>query len=180
AHERNQLGQALVMRRRVEHLLRSASSGRTTGLYRLDLTVIDATFPDVIDERFEGSAERHLHEARIANLANQRKDLGPRTLRASSLAEPCRTLGHDGCDVVPRLDVVNVRRLTPESLLSWKRRSWTRTTGLPLERRDQSSFFSANECACSFHEFDIEVKAAPENVVAQHPVFSRLLDRAGE
>ena len=54
----------------------------------------------------------------------------------------------------------------------------TRAAGEAFERGDQRGLFAADECARALHQFDVEVEAAAEDVLAQQPVFARLFDGA--
>ena len=68
--------------------------------------------------------------------------------------------------------------LAPQPFLRGKRRTRTRPSRLAFQRSDQRGFFAADERSRAFHQFDVELESAAENVVAQQPVFAGLLDGA--
>ena len=178
AHDGAELRQGLVVHRGVEHLLRDAAAGGAAGLHGLDVLAVAAAFADVVDEGLERRAQRHLHQAGVVDLADQREDLGAGALGAAGLGEPGRALGHDGRDVVPGLDVVDVGGLAPQALLRRERRTRPGPSGVAFERGDQRGLFAADERARAFHQLDVEVEAAAQDVVAQQAVLARLLDGA--
>src|SRR5206468_2472038 len=101
-----------------------------------------------------------------------------RTLRAAGFGEPGGPAGHNGRDVVPGFDVVDVGGLSPQSFLRGERRSWPRSSGLSFQRSDERSLFAADKSARSFHQFDIELESATEDVLPQQSIFARLFDGA--
>ena len=70
--------EGLVVHRGVEHLVRDAAAGRAAGLDGFDGAAVGAAAADVVDERLERRAERHLDQAGVLDLADQREDLGAR------------------------------------------------------------------------------------------------------
>ena len=126
------------------------------------------------------SAERHFHQASAADFSDQRKNLCAGTLRAAGFREPGGTVRYDGRDVVPGLDIINVGWFALEPLLRRERRTRPRTARTAFERSNQRGFFAANERTRAFHEFDVELEAAAENVIAEQAVFTRPADRAGQ
>ena len=50
--------------------------------------------------------------------------------------------------------------------------------GVAFERRDQRRLLAADERAGAFHQLDVEVEAAAQDVLAQQAVLPRLLDGA--
>src|SRR5437868_14712661 len=105
--------------------MRNAAAGGASRLHRLDLAPVHGAFAIVVDERLQGSSERHLDQAGVFYFSDQRKDFGAGTLRAAGFTEPCRTAHHDRSDVVPGLNIVDVGGLAPEPLLSRERRTRT-------------------------------------------------------
>ena len=68
----------------------------------------------------------------------------------------------------------------PQALLRGERRARARAAGLAFERSDERGLFAADERAGAFHQFDVEVEAAAEDVVAEQAVLARLLDGAAQ
>ena len=101
----------------------------------------------------------------------------PGLLALPGLGEPGRALRDDGRDVVPGLDVVDVRRLAPQALLGGEGRPRARAPGVALEGRDERRLLAAHEGAGALDELEVELEAAAEHVVAQDPVGAGLLDR---
>ena len=61
-----------------------------------------------------------------------------------------------------------------------KRRTRPRPARFALERGNQRSFLAAYECPRAFNQFNVELEAASQDVVAQEAVLARLLDGAIE
>src|SRR5579872_5404330 len=180
AHDGSELRQVLVVDCGVEHILRNTSTRGAAGLNGLDLASPDGAFADVVNESLQRCAQWHLDQAGIFHFADEREDLGSRALGTTGFGEPGWTAHHDGRDVVPSLDVVNIRRLSPKSFLSRKWRTGTRSAGFAFERGNQSSFLTADECARAFDQFDIELKSTAENVFSQQAVLAGLFDGSVE
>src|SRR5579872_1830390 len=176
AHDGSELRQVLVVDCGVEHILRNTSTRGAAGLNGLDLASPDGAFADVVNESLQRCAQWHLDQAGIFHFADEREDLGSRALGTTGFGEPGWTAHHDGRDVVPSLDVVNIRRLSPKSFLSRKWRTGTRSAGFAFERGNQSSFLTADECARAFDQLDIELESAAEDVLSQKSVLAGLLD----
>src|SRR5271157_3460207 len=176
AHDGSDLRQALVINRSIEHLDRDAAAGGAAGLHGLHAASGHGALADVVNKALQRSAQRHLHQAGVLNLAYQRKDLGPRTLLAAGFCEPCWSASDDRGDVIPGLDVVDVGRLAVQALLCGVWRAWARVTSLTFKRCNQSCFLAANEGASALHQLDVEVEAAIQDVHAQKPELARLLD----
>ena len=111
-------------------------------------------------------------------LPTREKTLVPALLVLPVSVNQAGPFGHDGRDVVPGLDVVDVGGHAPQALLRGKRRARAGASGEAFERGDQRRLFAADERARAFHQFDIEVEAAAQDVVAQQAVFAGLLDGA--
>ena len=118
AHDRAELAQRFVIDGRVQHAVRDAATGRTTGLHRFDVVAVHAAAADIVDELAERRAERHFHQAGIGDFADQREDLGAGCLcRCRCSVNHAGPLADDGRDVEPGFDVVDVGRVAPESVL---------------------------------------------------------------
>ncbi len=108
--------------------------------------------------------------------ADERKDFRAGTLGAARFREPGRAFRDDGLNVVPGFNVIDVGRLSVETFLGGERRTWTRASGVPFQRSNQRSLFSANKRSGTLHNFDIELEAAAKNVFAKHAVLAGLFD----
>ena len=144
------------------------------------MAAIGAAFADIVDEGFERRAKRHFDQAGVGDLADQREHLGAGALGAAGLGEPGGSFGHDGGDVVPGLDVVDVGGAAPQALLRGKRRTRTGTSGEAFERRDEGGLLAADKCAGAFHQADIEAEAAAHDVVPEQAVDTGLIDGAAQ
>ena len=174
AHDRAELAERFVVDRRVEQFVRDATAGRTAGLHRLDRVAAHAAGAGVVDEARQRRAERHFDQAGVLHFADQRKDLGAGAGDAAGLGEPSRPLGDDRGDVEPGFDVVDVGRTAPQALFGRERRARPRPAGASFERTDQRRFFAADEGAGALDQIDVELEAAPEDVVAEDAVVSGL------
>ena len=174
AHDRADLRERLVVDGRVEHVERDAAARGTAGLHGLDLAAVRGAAADVVDELGQRRAEGHLDEAGVLDLAHEREDLGAGALGAAGLAEPGRAAGHDGRDVVPGLDVVDVGGLAVEALLGRERRTRPGPAGLALERRDERGLLAADEGAGALDDLDVEVEAAAQDVRPDEAVLAGL------
>ena len=168
----------LVIHRRVEHLLGNAASGGSPSLDRFYLPSCHCPFSNVVDEGFECSAQRHLHQPGVFHLSHKREDFCAGTFRTAGFGEPGWPAGHDGRDVVPGFDVVDVGGLSPQSFLCGERRPRSWSSGFAFQRCDQRRLFAANKRSRSFHQFDIKLESATEDVLPEQSIFPRLFDGA--
>ena len=90
-------------------------------------------------------------------------------------AGPLETMGAMLYQVSTLLMLVG---LPVQALLGRERRTRPRPAGEAFERRDQRGLLAAHEGAGAFHQLDIEVEAAAQDVVAQHARLPGLLDGA--
>ena len=65
-----------------------------------------------------------------------------------------------------------------KAVLRRVRRPRRRPSGLAFQRADQRRLFAADERAGAFHQRQVEVEAAAQDVLAQQAVLLRLLDGA--
>src|SRR5579864_8415978 len=178
AHDGTELRQIFVVHRGIEHVLRNAAAGRAARLNGLHLTTSDCAFTDVVDERLQRRTEWHFHQTGVFHFANKREDFSPRALRTPGLGKPRRATRHNGSDVVPGFDVVDVGRLPPQTFLRWERRTRTRPAGFAFQRGNQRGFLSTDEGTGAFDQLDVELESAAKNVFPKQAIFSCLLDRA--
>ena len=88
------------------------------------------------------------------------------------------TAHHDGRDVVPGLDVIDVGGLAPETFLRGERRTRARPAGFTFERGNQRGFLAAYESPRAFDQFDVELESAAQDVLSQQAVLAGLFDSA--
>ena len=180
SHDGAELRQRLVIHRGIEHFARDAAAGRSAGLHRFDGAVLQPAAAHIVNEARERRSQGHFHQPGIGDLAYQREDLGARAFGAARLGEPGGTFQHDGGDVVPGLDIINIGWLAEQAFVGWKRRTGPRPAGQTFERRDQRRFLSADERARAFHHLDIEIEGPAEKVATEHAIVARLLDGIGQ
>ena len=174
------LCEAVVIDADVIVLSRDASAGRTAGLCSLKLLAVRDAAADFLDDLAERGAHRDLNEAGVLDLAAECKDLGALCSLGTHGSIPLCTLEDDLRNVCIGLNVVENGRLLIEALFCRERRTRTRLTAVALDRGHQSSFLTADECACTETEVNIEVEAGAEDIGAEHTGLSCLLDRDAE
>ena len=79
-HDRAEGVEGFIVHGRSEFARRDASSGRTAGLNGANFIQGAGTLPHSIHNLVQGCPERKFHKAGVVNLADQGKNLGPRTL----------------------------------------------------------------------------------------------------
>src|SRR6266850_1227854 len=85
------------------------------------------------------------------------------TLRGEPIHAPRENLRH----IDESFDVIEHRRLLPETSLHWKRRLVARLRAMTLNRLHQRGFFAANVAARADKNFEIEIKLAPEDLFSE-------------
>ena len=88
-------------------------------------------------------------------------------------AGPLATMGAMLYQVSTLLMLLGLPR---QPFLRGERRARPRPSGFAFERGDQRGLLAADECARAFHQFDIEIESAAQNVASQQAVVARLLD----
>ena len=71
----------------------NAAAGRAAGLHRLDRAAVGHAAAHLLDDVPQRRAHRHFDQAGVANLAGERKDLGPLALLGADAGEPARPRG---------------------------------------------------------------------------------------
>ena len=112
----------------------------------------------------------------LCTLPTSENTLVPELLALPVSLNHAGSFAHDGHDVVPGFNIIDVGRLAPESLLRGERRPGPGPSGLIFQRGDERGLLAAYEGAGALHDFDVELETAAENVVAQQTVFPCLID----
>ena len=81
----------------------------------------------------------------LCTLPTSENTLVPELLALPVSLNHAGPLRHDGRDVVPGLDVIDVGGLAPEALLRGERRTGAGPSGLAFQRSDQRGLFAADE-----------------------------------
>ena len=176
AHHSADLDQVVIIDRQIEILRRDAAAGRTAGLNGLKLSAVRDAAADVIDDLAERGAHRDLNEAGVDDLAAECEDLGALALLGAHGGEPLCALQNDLRDVRERFNVVDDRGLTEQALVRRERGLVSRLAAVALDGGQKRGLFAANERACAETDFDVEIKAGAEDILAQEAVFTRLAD----
>ncbi len=132
---------------------------------------------DVEDDLPQGRAHRDLDEARVVHLAGQGEDLRAGGVGGADLVEPVRALVDDDGDGRERLHVVDDGRTLPEAGDDGVWRLRAGHAALAFDRVLEGRALAADEGAGAEAQLDVEVEAAPEDVVPQKAHLAGLADR---
>jgi hypothetical protein len=134
---------------------------------------------DLVDDLPQRHSHGDLDEPRVVDLPDEREDLGPLALLGADGSVPCGAHVDDEGDVRPRFDVVDVRRLPPETLDRREGRPLVRLAAASFDRGDEARFLSGHERTRTLADPDVEAEAGPQDVPAEEAMGSRLLDGMG-
>ena len=105
----------------------------------------------------------------------KREDLRAFALFGAVGGVPRAAVKDDRRHVGVGFDVVQHRGLAPETALRGERRAGTRFAAVAFDRRQQGRLFAADECARTHADFQLEIEARAENVLAHQAAFAGLL-----
>jgi ferredoxin len=128
---------------------------------------------DVEHDFTDGNPHGDLDQARVPDLADQRKHLGPLALFGPDGCKPGGSSKDDGGDVGPRLDIVDIHRLAPQRRA---RGALPRLGRLPFDRSDQRGRFAANKGPGPAADLDVEIEPASQDVGSQQAIVAGLTD----
>ena len=161
------LARRVVIDRQVDPLGGDAAAGRAAGLDRLELLAAGHAAADVVDDLAERGAHRHFDQAGVLDLAGQGEDLGAAALFGADPGEPVGPVVDHGRHVGEGLDVVDHGGLAPQAALGGIRRADARLAALALDRVDQRGLLAADEGPGAQADFQVEIEAGAEDVLAQ-------------
>ncbi len=163
-HDRPGLPQAVEVDGKIEALGRYATTRRAAGLHGLDFRPGGGAAADVVDHLAEGHPERHLDQSGVANLADQREDLGAGVTGHADLGVLGGAAIDDDPDIGEGLDVVDTGRAAVNASLDRVGGSLSRLPHESFHRPDQGSLLAAHEGARAANDLDLEVEPCAENV----------------
>ena len=139
-------------------------------------TVTHATC--IVKKFAHGDTERCFIDARTIDMTGDCKDLEPRGLLGTKLAEPLNATINDEWHIANGLDVIDYGRCCVQARYrrEWWLKSWL--TATTLERIQKSSLFTTNICTCTGVHRDAQVESATQNIVAQETSLLRFADRS--
>jgi len=111
----------------------------------------------------------------VLDVAPEGEDLGPLALLGAGARVPLGALEDDRGDVGEGLDVVEHTGLAPEARDGREGRPRARLTAMALDGGHQRGLLAADEGARAHADLEVEVEAAPEDVLAEQPVLARLV-----
>ena len=129
-----------------------------------------------VDQLAEWDRHRFLNHARTLDVAGDCKDFRACIALSAKAGEPACAAPQDRGDNSNRLDIVHGCRCAVETRISRERRFQARHTLFALKAFEQRGFFTANIGARAMGEVDVEIKAAAAGVLADQPIFIRLVD----
>ena len=159
---------------------RDAPARWTTGLHRFERATVDDAAADVEHDLAEGDAQRHLDKTGVDHPAGEGEDLGPGARRPPDAGVPGATVADDRGDVGKRLDVVDQRRLLPQTGHGRVRRAWSRCAPAAFHGSDQGGFLATHESACPDADLDVEAEPGLGDGGAEEVVPLGLTDRAAQ
>ena len=171
------LGKGFVVDRDIEVSLRDAAAGGSAALHGFEVSAARDAAADVIDDLAHRGTHVDFHEAVVDDLAGQREDLGAFALFGAHGGVPCAALADDDRDGGEGLDVVEDGGLFPEARERRERGTRTGLAALAFDGAHERGFFAADEGARAHHDFDVEVEAGIEDVLAEQTIFVGLVDR---
>ncbi len=166
----------IVIKGNVDIFSRYASAGRSAELCSLELLAVCYAAADFIDNGGKRSTHGDLNETCVVDLTAESEYLGTSSLLAAGLCKPLAALKDDLGDVCIGLNVVENGGLAKETLNCGEGRTGTGLTAVTLDGGHKRGLLTANECACTEAELEVEVEACTEDVLAQQAVFTSLTD----
>ena len=132
------------------------------------------------DDLAQLDAHRHFNQAGVGDFAGERKDLGALAALRAHVGEPLAAVAHNGRDVGVGFNVVDQRRLAPQSAHCRIRRPRLRRAAPAFDRGNQRRLFAADKRAGAQANLHVEVEGRVADVVAQQPAAPRLAQRSGQ
>ena len=111
-----------------------------------------------------------------SNRAGQGEDLGPLALGRAERGVPAAAAQQDGRHVGVGFDVVEQRGLAPQAALRGEGRSRARLAAVALDRGEQGGFFAADEGPRAHADFQVEIEAGAEDILAEQAALAALAD----
>ena len=180
AHDRAEFGERLVVQADVEVMLGDAAAGGAADLRGLELLARRGPPANVVDQVAQGHADGDFHEAGVLDRPGQGEDLGALALFRAEGGVPRPAAEEDRGDVGVGLDVVQQRRLAPESLHGGERGAGAGLAPIALDRGHQGRLFAADERPGAHADLEVEVESAAEDVLAEESALAGLVDRGAE
>ena len=135
---------------------------------------------DHFDDLAQLDAHGNFDEAGVLDLAGKREHLGALAALRAHVAEPFAAVAHDRRDVGIGLDVVDQRRLAPESAHRRIRRPRLRSAAPSFDRGEQCRLFAADKRAGAETNLDIEIEGRIADAAAQQTAPPRLAQGSGQ
>ena len=152
-----------------------APSRGTPGLDGLELLPVGNTAADVVEQFPQGDSHGDFHQTGVDDLTGKGEDLCPFTLLGSDGGIPIGTVENNMPDGGQGLDVVDHRRVAPETLLGGERRFGPGLTALAFDGGHQSGLFTADEGAGTHTNLYVEAETTFKDVLSEKAHGSRLL-----
>ena len=144
-----------------------AAARRAAGLHGLDSGLARRAAADVVDHLADGHPERHLDETRVADLSDQREDLGAGVSGHADLGVLGGAAIDDDPDVGQGLDIVDAGRAAVDAPLDGVGGPLSRLPHEPFHRPDEGGLLAAHEGARAANDLDVEIEPRTENVGAE-------------
>ena len=177
-HHRALGHERVEVHRHVELVRRQAAAGGAAGLHGLERLAAGDAAADAEDDLAQRHAHRHLDEAGVVDLADEREDLGARGALRPDGREPVGALEDDVGHVRPGLDVVEVGGPAPEALVGEVDEPPARDAAPAFERGHHGARLAADERAAAAADPQVEAVVAAEDGLAEQAELARLLDGA--
>src|SRR5208282_1524685 len=143
------------------------AAGWPAGLDGLEFLALGNAAADAEDDFTQRGAVRDFGEARVADFARQREDLGAFRLLGAERGIPFRAPQNDRLDGGPGLDVVDIGRLAPQTALCGERRTRHRLAAPAFNAAHQRGFLAAHKRARADADLNVEIVSGLEQVFAE-------------
>ena len=160
---------------KVEILHGQATTGGATELGRLERAVVRYPAPDVVDHLPQGGPHGDFHQARVVHAPGQGEDLGSRATLGAEPPIPILSVENDGRNVGKGLHIVDAGRLALVTPFHREGRPGRGHAAVAFKGSDEGGFLAADKGPRAHTQLDVEVEAAPQDVLAQEAPFSGLI-----
>ena len=159
AHDSADLSDLFIICQGVQRLSRDTSAGRAAQLGCFELLATRDATTDIKDDIADRGTHGNLHQTNIVHCPGHRKNFCSLGTLGSNGCIPVTALEDDLAHIGIGFNVIEDRRLLPETLACRERRPWPGHSALTFDGIHQSGFFTADKCAGTLVDLDIKAVA---------------------
>ena len=120
----------------------NTTTGGTANLCGLVVLVIGNTSANIINQLTQRSAYRHFNQTSVTHRASQSKDLCALALHSAEFSIPLTTIKNDGRHIGIGFNIIQHSGFTPQTFMSWERRTRTWLAAFAFDRGNQCSLLA--------------------------------------